>query len=536
MKRLFLPSLFSIALFCPSSAAAEKEIVLLYTNNTNGALENCLCPEKPYGSLEKRVHYLREWLKENPNSVLVDAGDFLSPTRNALKDSIAFRIYEMMAYDAIGLGDQEFFRGAQFIADLIEGSPLPFISSNLDKPAVSSVKREIVVERAGVRFGFLSVMDPSVFMFYPKRVKDEVAFTDFSATLQGQIDDLRKKSDVVVLLSHSGVDADREIAKTYSGIDVIVGSHTQSVMEAPETVGETVIVQAGKDGYYVGHLRLTFDDKNSITAHDGELVAMDFPFPNDPTVVEMIIDYNRISKARAGSVVERITPVPLEFMVASSESCALCHATEYDHWTASRHAVSLKTLKDEHKEKSPDCLSCHTSGFGRDDGYLNYNITAALKNVNCTECHYTPAGHLAEPAAFVTSGLTEENCVRCHDQANSPTFAFAAFMERSRHPLPALPEPAPEPAEPAAPETPETHQTHLTKETPSTEPSGDEKGETISEGRIHTVRKGDSLWSLSEQYLGKGGRWREIHAANPGIRDLDPNHLPVGIKLRIPPE
>ncbi len=502
MKRLFLPSLFSIALFCPSSAAAEKEIVLLYTNNTNGALENCLCPEKPYGSLEKRVHYLREWLKENPNSVLVDAGDFLSPTRNALKDSIAFRIYEMMAYDAIGLGDQEFFRGAQFIADLIEGSPLPFISSNLDKPAVSSVKREIVVERAGVRFGFLSVMDPSVFMFYPKRVKDEVAFTDFSATLQGQIDDLRKKSDVVVLLSHSGVDADREIAKTYSGIDVIVGSHTQSVMEAPETVGETVIVQAGKDGYYVGHLRLTFDDKNSITAHDGELVAMDFPFPNDPTVVEMIIDYNRISKARAGSVVERITPVPLEFMVASSESCASCHATEYDHWTASRHAVSLKTLKDEHKEKSPDCLSCHTSGFGRDDGYLNYNITAALKNVNCTECHYTPAGHLAEPAAFVTSGLTE----------------------------------APDPAEPAAPETPETHQTHLTKETPSTEPSGDEKGETISEGRIHTVRKGDSLWSLSEQYLGKGGRWREIHAANPGIRDLDPNHLPVGIKLRIPPE
>jgi hypothetical protein len=32
-----------------------------------------------------------------------------------LKDSIAFRIYEMMAYDAIGLGDQEFFKGAQFL-------------------------------------------------------------------------------------------------------------------------------------------------------------------------------------------------------------------------------------------------------------------------------------------------------------------------------------------------------------------------------------------------------------------------------------
>tara|TARA_Y100000590_G_scaffold238223_2_gene268001 strand:- start:1879 stop:3453 length:1575 start_codon:yes stop_codon:yes gene_type:complete len=524
VKHRFLPSLFSVVLLYSPSTAAEKDIVLLYTNNTNGALENCLCPEKAYGSLEKRVHYLREWLKENPNSVLVDAGDFLSASRNALKDSIAFRIYEMMAYDAIGLGDQEFFKGTQFITDLIEGSSLPFISSNLDKPTLSSVKRDMVVERGGVRFGFLSVMDPSVFMFYPKRVRDELAYNDFSSTLQGEIDAVSKKSDVVILLSHSGVDADREIAKTYSGIDVIVGGHTQTVMETPEVVGETIIVQAGKDGYYVGHLRLTFDDNNRITAHEGELVAIDFHFPNDPTVVDMIIGYNRISKARAGSVVERITPVPLEFMVASSESCASCHATEYDHWKASRHAVSLKTLKDDHKEKSLDCLSCHTSGFGRNDGYLNYNITAALSNVNCTECHYTPTGHLAEPAAFVTTGLAEENCVRCHDQANSPTFAFAAFMDRSRHPLP------PSAVAPALDDRTAIAEVMTPEESVDIEETGDEMN------LVHTVRAGESLWSLSEEYLGDGRRWREIYEANPALLSYDPNQLPVGMKLRIPPQ
>ncbi len=111
MKPYFINQLLFLILFmvCPIAVSAETEISILYTNNTNGALENCLCPDKAYGSLEKRVLYIREWFEDNPNSLLLDAGDFLSPTRNALKDSIAFRIYEMMAYDAIGLGDQEFF-------------------------------------------------------------------------------------------------------------------------------------------------------------------------------------------------------------------------------------------------------------------------------------------------------------------------------------------------------------------------------------------------------------------------------------------
>ena len=500
------------------AVSADTEISILYTNNTNGALENCLCPGKAYGSLEKRVHYVREWLKDNPNSLLLDAGDFLSPTRNALKDSIAFRIYEMMAYDAIGLGDQEFFKGAQFISDLMESSSLPFISTNLEKPDLADLKREIVVERGGVRFGILSVIDSGVFLFYPKRVKDEVAVNDFSSTLQSQIDQLKEKSDVVILLSHNGIDADRQIAQSYTGIDVIVGSHTQTVKEEPEVVGKTIIVQGGKDGYYVGHLTLQIDNDKNIVSHEGELIPMDISLTNEPTVVGMIIDYNRIGRERAGSRVERIVPVPAEYLSTSSEACESCHSSEYDNWKVSRHAVSLKTLISEHKEKSPECLACHTTGFGRDDGYLNYNITSGLKNVNCTECHYTPAGHLAEPAAFVTERIEEANCLRCHDEDNSPSFAFTSFMEKSRHSLP-------------KPVNEKVRETEKTEEMSSVE----REMVIISKALIiitHTVRKGDTLWSLSERYLGKGGRWSELYESNREMIS-DPDQLMVGVELRI---
>tara|TARA_B100000700_G_C15060358_1_gene865365 strand:- start:5240 stop:6730 length:1491 start_codon:yes stop_codon:yes gene_type:complete len=493
---------------------ADSEITILYTNNTNGALENCLCPGKAYGSLEKRVHYIRDWYRKNPNTILVDAGDFLSPTQNALKDSIAFRVYEMMPYDAIGLGDQEFFKGATFISNLMDESSLPFVSSNIEKPELKKINEQIIIQRNNIKFGILSIIDPGVFLFYPKRVKDEVLFSDFRTTLQSKIDALKEKSDVLILLSHSGIDIDRDIAKKFSGIDIIIGSHTQTVLDNPEKVGKTIIVQSGKDGYYVGHLRLIFDNKKHLIGHEGELVAMDFDFPNDSTVVNMIINYNRINKTRSGSVVERIVPVPRHYIVASSKSCISCHSSEYDHWNSSRHAISLNTLKDAHKEKSPDCLSCHTSGFGRDDGYLNYNITRDLSNVNCTECHFTPAGHFDKPALFTTKGLTEKNCIRCHDKQNSPDFSFNDYMEKSRHPIPQI----------------------LSSDEVNSKPELEVTIVESSKNDIwtsYTVKIGDTLWSISKEYLGSGFRWEEIYKINREFLS-DPDILIVGSNIKIP--
>jgi len=561
-RKLRLPSSkLTVSLFLLAwltvSAHAATEVYLLHTNNTNGALENCLCPGKSYGSLEKRVQYLRDWLKEHPNTLLVDAGDFLSASSKVLKDSIAFRAYEMMPYDAIGLGDQEFFRGVSFLTGLMEESELPFVATNLffysqifeKRLDLPSAQREIIVERNGIRFGILSLIDPAIFNFYPKRVREEVVVTDYEELLKDRIAEIKGRSDVVVLLSHLGIDGDRELVEKFSGIDIIVGSHTQSVMEEPEVVGETIIVQAGKDGYYVGQLKLSFDESNNITAHEGSLVPMDIVLPNDPAVIDMIIEYNRLSGLKVGKRVERIVPIPAAYVVTPSQQCASCHEKQFDHWAASGHAQSLATLKLDHKEKSPDCLACHTTGFGRSDGYLNYNITGGLKNVNCTECHYTPAEHLSQPAVYATLSITEENCVRCHNQANSPEFAFADFMARSRHPVTKVevedvPAPvAEEPIEEIIEETaviPTEEETDASGDSedeeeaadvaPSVEPEG--KGDDAVP-RVHIVRPGESLWKIAKEQLGNSARWKEIYKLNRNALE-SPHLLRAGQKLKIP--
>ncbi|MEE9166711.1 MAG: multiheme c-type cytochrome [Candidatus Neomarinimicrobiota bacterium] len=491
--RFILPILFIIALLITTAPAAS--IYILYTNNTNGALENCLCPGKSYGSLEKRVLYIREWLEEHPNTVLLDAGDFLSATRNTLKDSMAFRVYELIPYDAVGLGDQEFFRGVNFLSGLMETSDLSFVSTNLAKPNLPRISRELTVTRGGMTLGILSVMDPEIFRFYPQHVTEAVDITPYGEILQDRVTGLRDRVDLLVVLSHLGIDKDRELATSVSGIDIIIGGHTQTILEEPEKLGNTLIVQAGKDGYFVGQLELVFDERKNLESYEGVLVPMDIGLPNDSTAVAMIVEYNRLIRIRSGSRVERISPIPVSFLATSSELCGTCHASELEHWLTTPHASSFQVLKGEHKEKSPDCLVCHTTGFGRDDGYLNYNITAELKNVNCTECHWMPVTHLKEPDHYPSGSIEEVQCIRCHDQENSPLFEFAAFVSKLTHPV------------------------KVAKEE--------------SRYVLHRVEAGETLWHLAERYLDDGFRWKEIFDLNKGVIE-NPDMIHVGESLSIP--
>lgn len=494
-KRTFVNFILSqifIFSYLLTTLYADTGSYILYTNNTNGALENCLCTDKPYGSLEKRVLYIREWLREHPNTLLLDAGDFLSASSDRLKDSIAFRIHELIQYDAIGLGDQEFFRGVDFFSHLVQDSKLPFVSTNLMKPALPNIHRELIITKGGITYGIISMIDPGVFRFYPEHISTVIEVAAYEDLIQPRIDELRENVDVIILLSHLGIDADRELARTIPGIDVIVGSHDQVVLESPEKVGESIIVQAGKNGYYVGQLQLTFDEGRNISSYEGEVIPMDISLPNDSTVIAMIIEYNRLNRIRIGTRVERINPIPSSFLVASPETCGSCHQDEFSHWLTTGHAASFFTLKNDHKEKSPNCLACHTTGSGRDDGYLNYNITAELKTVNCTECHWVTAAHLENPDLLLTERIRENRCIRCHDQENSPEFAFTAYRDRILHP--------------------------------------------VNNIILHQITEGETLSDLAKRYLGKGSRWTEIYELNRDTIE-DPGTIFSGksVKIQVDP-
>jgi sulfur-oxidizing protein SoxB len=82
-----------------------------------------------------------------------------------------------------------------------------------------------------------------------------------------------EKVDLVVVLSHNGLEVDRKFASLINGIDIIVGGHTHDILPAPQIINNTIIVQAGTHGKFVGRIDLNVRNKK-IVDYDHKLIPI----------------------------------------------------------------------------------------------------------------------------------------------------------------------------------------------------------------------------------------------------------------------
>ena len=269
--------------------AQDKKIYILHTNNTNGALENCYCPDRPYGSVEKRSVYVSNFIKKHPNSILVDAGDIFTMTHRSYKDSLMAEAYKILPYDVILYGDQELTMDPKALDNLTDQMDIPVVSTNLKRKGVIPSK---ILKKGGVRIAILGVMDEYAVKYYPEEIKEKIELLDPVESIKNEIDRLSNKADIFVLLSHNGFDIDQNIAQKIDGLDIIVGSHSQSSIESPEEVNGTLIVQAGKAGYYIGVVDVSMKD-GKVVEKTGKIDTMKFEMPDDPRIMELIEEYEK---------------------------------------------------------------------------------------------------------------------------------------------------------------------------------------------------------------------------------------------------
>jgi 5'-nucleotidase/UDP-sugar diphosphatase len=108
--------------------------------------------------------------------------------------------------------------------------------------------------------------------------------------IKEEMEILAEVAEIFILLTHQGADLDYALAEKIDGLDVIVGSHSQSPIDKPEEVNGTLIVQAGKEGYYVGIAELIINGRN-IVSKSGRIDTMKFGMPDDERVMKFIHDY-----------------------------------------------------------------------------------------------------------------------------------------------------------------------------------------------------------------------------------------------------
>jgi len=124
---------------------------------------------------------------------------------------------------------------------------------------------------------------------------------DIIPVAQKAVDNLIKEQcDLIIGLTHIGVELDRQLARRVAGIDIIIGGYDHQYVH--ETCGNTIIVQAGSRGEYLGVLRFTFTD-GKIVNPTWEKILLDPTVGYDSEIHDLIAGYMAEYKDRLGQVI-----------------------------------------------------------------------------------------------------------------------------------------------------------------------------------------------------------------------------------------
>ena len=146
-------------------------------------------------------------------------------------------------------------------------------------------------------------------------------------------------------------------------------------------------------------------------------------------VTPKIQDFAKNTIKKAAKVAKTETTI-LEPGFASSGRCASCHQKEMAKWSFSKHARAWETMVKEKQTQNPECITCHTTGFGQKGGFgepTTANIRK-YKGVQCEACHGPMRGH-PENDSIHSQPVTKETCLVCHDEANSPNFEWNKYNQ-----------------------------------------------------------------------------------------------------------
>lgn len=270
------------------SSNSTKKITILHTNDVHSHID----PFGPddsrnanKGGVARRAALVESIRQENPNTLLLDAGDIFqgTPYFNYYGGELEFKLMSMLKYDVATIGNHDFDNGIDGLYKQIPHAKFEFVSANYDFSNTvmdTHVKPYKIFIKDGIKIGIFGLgveLDGLVL----KKLYKETQYLDPITVAQDMSRKLKEdeKCDLVICLSHLGYYykktpdkvSDLNLAKATKDIDLIIGGHTHTFLPKPtiekNAKDENVLVnQVGCYGLYLGRVDFYFDsDKNKTS-------------------------------------------------------------------------------------------------------------------------------------------------------------------------------------------------------------------------------------------------------------------------------
>jgi 5'-nucleotidase/UDP-sugar diphosphatase len=190
-----------------------------------------------------------------------------------------------MGYTALCIGKRDLTGSTMFLLEETGKRGLRPLSSNLRYKGKAVFEPYGIFEVNSAKVGVLAVTSPEL----SRRIKaDGVEVLDPSARLKSLVPDLKRRADVVVLLSNLGEFEDRRLASTVDGIDVIIGSGCGGQRYQPLKVGKAYLLRGNIKGKSVGKVTVKLDSEGSIQELNNELYQLNTRLPVDKAAIGKI--------------------------------------------------------------------------------------------------------------------------------------------------------------------------------------------------------------------------------------------------------
>lgn len=296
------------------AAQADYSLTILHTNDFHARFEpiskydsGCSAEDNTagecFGGSARMITAINAAKARTNNYILVDGGDQFQGTLfyTYYKGMLAAEMMNLMGYDGMTVGNHEFDDGPEVLRGFMDAVEFPILMSNADvsgEPLLAdALMKSTVIERGGEKLGLIGLTPQDTHELASPG--DNIIFTDPSDAVQGEVDKLTEMGvNKIIVLSHSGYVVDQRVAENTTGVDVIVGGHSNTLLgdmdgaagAYPTVVNGVQIVQAYAYGKFLGELNVTFDDAGEVISAEGAPILIDASVTEDDAVKARIAE------------------------------------------------------------------------------------------------------------------------------------------------------------------------------------------------------------------------------------------------------
>jgi 5'-nucleotidase/UDP-sugar diphosphatase len=331
------------------AAGRVDSLVILHTNDVHSHLDPFeVRGGATVGGAAARASLIARERARGGRVLLLDAGDLVqgTPYYNAFHGEPDHRILDLLGYDAIALGNHDLDEGADAWRERAAKTKTPILSANvfvkvpdpmppssaggasMVGPIVEAAVQRgakwigggsvpepsdllylarpyVILERDGLKIAILGLTTYSLDTIVSPGKNQGVAVGDPVAAARYFVPRLRRQADIVIALTHLGVEDDRRLVAQVPGIDLVVGGHSHTPLFRPVLASApagrvTPIAQAGSWGRWLGRTTLRWGGDH-LTSASGRLIEVSPSDGEDPEVKRVVDSY----RSRLGPELER---------------------------------------------------------------------------------------------------------------------------------------------------------------------------------------------------------------------------------------